>query len=459
MLIEHCLLYVVQMGNVSTKAQEILLKIHIGQNINRAGILQSEIREKEEIQTLLFDGLIKENHWHLYQFLTTDKGSCLGKTLVMKKIAENQSQLQKMLEDIPQKVLCFIMRRYVSRKLAYRAEKPYFTDSWEDRVLVDGRIWILWDKFFASLESNGLCVKTYDYVSTRGGELRDLHYVISPEIQQFLVKTYSGVDFSEDQENVLKLYPVLISAIRYLRTDDIEFARQQYYELLKKHSITEDKIAGIINDMNKDGITSEYRSLLSVKSPFDIIDLTRFQIYLDKNIIELAVDYLLGKETKIKEFMVKERMPSLSEVKSELGILETSELGDFYFLVSSIERELRAFIKNKLGKGWIKRIENDMLEVLNNWKKKKAKDERYGIEPEKDLINYADLGDYIEIIKKYKRIFSDNDEDLSDIITYLKIWYNYGRNPLMHSRTVNKQKYFTTKSAIEFLKQWINRKS
>jgi hypothetical protein len=447
------------MGNVSTKAQEILLKIHIGQNINRAGILQSEIREKEEIQTLLFDGLIKENHWHLYQFLTTDKGSCLGKTLVMKKIAENQSQLQKMLEDIPQKVLCFIMRRYVSRKLAYRAEKPYFTDSWEDRVLVDGRIWILWDKFFASLESNGLCVKTYDYVSTRGGELRDLHYVISPEIQQFLVKTYSGVDFSEDQENVLKLYPVLISAIRYLRTDDIEFARQQYYELLKKHSITEDKIAGIINDMNKDGITSEYRSLLSVKSPFDIIDLTRFQIYLDKNIIELAVDYLLGKETKIKEFMVKERMPSLSEVKSELGILETSELGDFYFLVSSIERELRAFIKNKLGKGWIKRIENDMLEVLNNWKKKKAKDERYGIEPEKDLINYADLGDYIEIIKKYKRIFSDNDEDLSDIITYLKIWYNYGRNPLMHSRTVNKQKYFTTKSAIEFLKQWINRKS
>lgn len=445
------------MVNIFPKAQEILLKIYIGQNINQAGILQSEIREKEETQTLLSEGLIKENHWYLYQFLTTDKGSNIGKTLVMKKIEEVQNQLQKMLKDIPQKFLCFVVKRYISKKLSYKTQKPYFIDSWEDRVLTDGRIWILWEKFFMSLESAGLCVETHDYVSTHGGEIRDLHYVISSEVQEFLVKTYSGVDFSEDQEYVLKLYSVLTSASRYFTKDDIDFARQQFYELLKRYSITEDRIAGIINDMNKSGITSEYRGLLSEKKPFDIIDLNRFQIYLDKNIIEPAVGILLGKGTKIKEFIIEERMPSLSEVKSELGILESSELGDFYLLVSSFERELRAFIKNKLGKGWMKRIENDIPEVLNNWKKRKAKDEKWGIEPEQDLINYADLGDYIEIIKKYKRIFSDSDEDLGDIITHLKIWYNQGRNPIMHSRTANKQKYFTTKSAIDFLKQWITR--
>lgn len=446
------------MVNIPPKAQEILLKIYIGQNINRAGILQSEIREKEETQTLLSEGLIKENHWYLYQFLTTDKGSNIGKTLVMKKIEEVQNQLQKMLKDIPQKFLCFIVKRYISKGLAYKTQKPHFIDSWKDRIIIDNRIWILWEKFFTSLESAGLCVKTHDYVSTHGGEIRDLHYVISPEVQEFLVKTYSGVDFSEDQEDTLKLYQFLTSASRYLTTDDIDFARQQFYELLKRYSITEDRIAGIINDMNKSGITSEYRGLLSEKKPFDIINLSRFQIYLDVNIIEPAVGILLGKGTKIKEFVIEEKMPSLSEVKSELGILESSELGEFYLLVSSFERELRAFIKNKLGKGWMERIENDIPEVLNNWKKKKEKDEKWGIEPEQDLINYADLGDYIEIIKKYKRIFSDSDEDLGDIITHLKIWYNQGRNPIMHSRTVNKQKYFTTKSAIDFLKQWIIRK-
>ncbi|MBC7130128.1 hypothetical protein H5T51_02765, partial [Candidatus Bathyarchaeota archaeon] len=436
------------MVNISPKAQKILLKIYIGQNIRKEGILQSEIGEKEETQTLLSEGLIKENDWYLRQFLTTDKGSILGKTLVMKKIEEAKDQLQMMLRDIPQKVLCFFVKRYISKKFAHKTQKPYFADSWEDRILTDSRIWILWDKFFASLESVELCVKTYDYVSTRGGELRELHYVISPEVQDFLIKTYSGVDFSEDQESILKLYPVLTSASRYLTTDDIDYARQQLYELLKNHSITEERIAAIINDMNKHGITSEYRGLLSEKKPFDIIDLNRFQIYLHNSIIEPAVDILLGKETRIKEFTVEEKMPSLSEVKSELGILESSELGDFYLLVSSFERELREFIKNKLGKGWLKRIENDIPEVLNNWREKKAKDVKWGIDPEQDLINYADLGDYIEIIKKYKRIFSDSDEDLGDIIAHLKIWYNHGRNPIMHSRTVNKQKYFTTKSAI-----------
>jgi hypothetical protein len=447
------------MINISSKVQEVLLKVYVGQNINRAGILQSEIKEKEEIRTLLSDGLIKENHWYLSQFLTTDKGSSLGKTLVMKKIEESQSQLQKMLQDLPQKVLGFIVRRYISKKLVYNTQKPRFSDCWEDRVLVDGRIWILWDKFFASLESAGLCVKTYDYVSTRGGELRDIYYVISPEIQEFLVKRYSVSDFTHDQEDVLKLYPVLTLASRYLTTDNIDFARQQCYELLKRYSITEGQIAGIINDMNKNGITSEYRGLLSEKKPFNVIDLSRFQIYLDKNLIEPAVGILLGTETKIKEFIIEERMPSLSEVKSELGILDLKELGDFYFLVSSFERELREFIKNKLGKGWIKRIENDIPDIIKNWEEKKKRDERWGIEPEQDLINYADIGDYIQIIKKFKGMFSDNDEDLGDIITHLKIWYNQGRNPIMHSRTVNKQKYFTTKSAIEFLKQWTSRKS
>lgn len=90
--------------------------------------------------------------------------------------------------------------------------------------------------------------------------------------------------------------------------------------------------------------------------------------------------------------------------------------------------------------------------------KKRKKDERWGIDSEKDFMNYADLGDYIEIIKKYRNMFSNGDDELGEIITHLKIWYNHGRNPIMHVRTVDKQKYYTTNSAIQFLLEWMSRK-
>ena len=56
-----------------------------------------------------------------------------------------------------------------------------------------------------------------------------------------------------------------------------------------------------------------------------------------------------------------------------------------------------------------------------------------------------------------KRRFTTNDDELAIIIAQLKIWYAQGRNPLMHCRTVNMQKFLTTKSAIEYLQQWMRR--
>ena len=123
-----------------------------------------------------------------------------------------------------------------------------------------------------------------------------------------------------------------------------------------------------------------------------------------------------------------------------------------------LERRLRYFIKEKLGKGWMKRVENDLPNIPNNWEEKKRRDERWGLESEKDLMNYADLGDYIQVIKKYDRVFTDGEDDLGAIITHLQIWYNHGRNPVMHARTVNRQKYYTTLSAIDFLCEWMRRK-
>ena len=54
----------------------------------------------------------------------------------------------------------------------------------------------------------------------------------------------------------------------------------------------------------------------------------------------------------------------------EHGFLDSGELGNFYILISDFERQLREVIKEKLGKGWIKRIENDLPNIFKNWGEK-----------------------------------------------------------------------------------------
>lgn len=448
------------MSDLSTASQETLLAIYIGQYVNFAGILQSDISCRECVTALISDGFVKENQWYrLRQFITTDKGSVSSGMIIRKRIEEKEDEIRAEFKDIPTKVLGFFVNRFVPKKLHFSTEKSYILESWEDHILSDGRIWISWKKFFVSLESVGLCVRAHDYVSTRGGELRELCFVISPEVQEYLVKQYSLSDFTLSQEETLIPYPVLAQTVKILSSDNIDVVRQRYYELLRSHAVTEGQIAGIVNRMNQQGIASEYHGLLSEKKPFEVVDSTRFRIFLDKTLIEPAIDVLVDKGGQIKQYSVDARIPSLSEVKVERGFLDNSELGDFYIVVSAMERDLREFMKIKIGKGWQKRIEKEIPEVFKRLQDKKMKDENWGIDPEIDFMNYADLEDYIEIIKKFNRLFVDGDRHLSNVITYLEIWYKYGRNPLMHSRTVTRQKYETTKSAIDFLRKWIAEKS
>ena len=147
-----------------------------------------------------------------------------------------------------------------------------------------------------------------------------------------------------------------------------------------------------------------------------------------------------------------------AEVRAQLGFLDPEELGNFYLDISDLEIRLREFIKERIGKGWFKRITNEIPTIVNSWEEKRLRDKRWGIDHEDEQISYADLGDYVQIIRQYKNMFSDSDEDLAEIITWLKIWYNHGRNPIMHARTLNREKYFTTRSAIKFLDEWMRRK-
>ena len=139
--------------------------------------------------------------------------------------------------------------------------------------------------------------------------------------------------------------------------------------------------------------------------------------------------------------------------------LGAEDLGNFYLLISSFEREMRNFIKKKFGKGWIKRLEHELPAVVKKWRERESADIKWGIDPEKELVNYADLTDYMQIIRKFDRIFAESKEELSTAITKLQDFTNYGRNPLMHCRTLDLKKYFTTQAAVDYLREWIKRRT
>jgi len=432
-----------------------LLTIYIGQNIRPEGILQTDVKDKEAAKWLISKGLIRENNRYLLEYLTTDKGAEIGKLLIENRIKDNQEKLRIKLQEIPPKVLSFFIRRFIVKSLDFPKEPVFYDDSWEHQLLRNARLVILWKEFFSALISFEFCVEVYSYVFTRGGETRGRHFVISQEVQQMFEGWNSSSDFTSDQEDTLKLYPVIKTAIMLADLDDVELVRTRLYEVLNAQNLTEEKLAGIVNHMNELHIASVYRGLLSNDKPFDIKDGVRANIYLDKNLVEPAIQILLGQKGSLPNYNSKLQFPSLDYVKAKGGYLDLDELAEFYRMNIDMEIKLREFIKKKLGSGWEKRIKNDLPEVMDRLSEKREKDVKYGIAPDADILNYAELSDYIDIIEKYDRIFLEGYSDSAQVTPKLKDWYVYGRNPVMHGRAIDEQKYYTTKSIIDFLKQWM----
>lgn len=133
------------------------------------------------------------------------------------------------------------------------------------------------------------------------------------------------------------------------------------------------------------------------------------------------------------------------------------DYGRFYKLIRDFEQEVRSFIMAMLGKKWIKRLENDVPTVVRRWKERRDADIKWGIDAEENLINYANLTDYIQIIERYRKTFSEIDHDLGLVKAHFDIFAMKGRNPVMHCRDLSYEGYFSAKGAERFLRKWIER--
>ena len=117
--------------------------------------------------------------------------------------------------------------------------------------------------------------------------------------------------------------------------------------------------------------------------------------------------------------------------------MSSADSSDYIVLYNQIrkfEDEVREFIKCKLekswGKGWIEQLKNTMPQEYESWEERAKKDK---LSERKDLIDYMDFSDYIKILEKFDKIFTQNAEEKSEIITLLRNIKSI-RDVIMHCR-------------------------
>jgi len=355
----------------------------------------------------------------------------------------------------------------MTQSLTYPTDKEHIFD-WREPLLEDARIWNLRNKLLLKLEELGLCVKTRSYVSTRGGELRGEYYVTCKEVLDFLkdCTAYKGGLFGREKKTCL-LYGFFRRAKRFLQIKNIDEVRERYYDGMEDLKLTEEEIGEIVNEMARKGITSKYNGLLSDVLPFSIRDESRYDIYLKEHLIKPVVHFLLEKpEPKIDikaEEVAEERLEEVRRVEREkiksLGLVSRMDRIRLYDEIGAFESELRHFIKRELTKkypdSWLEKgVPKDVRE---NWNNRKEDEVKEGLEPEAEIINYADFGDYKKIIThNWKEVFRFCFKEEETLKVRLSDLNRLGRRPVMHIRSINEEKVGVTRHAIGWLRARIN---
>ncbi len=95
-------------------------------------------------------------------------------------------------------------------------------------------------------------------------------------------------------------------------------------------------------------------------------------------------------------------------------------------------------------------------ELIEKWSNTKNRAIRNGANPDSDLINYAETGDYIKILFGNKDKFAREGYQLQDVITHFKI-VSDNRGMILHSgdNEINLQQYYVTKGSIEWIQTWM----
>ncbi len=216
-----------------TAVNNALAFVYVGQNIRSEGILQPDCSGYSlMIPVLEILGLIRENSWYARKlFLTTTEGSNRGSSVLARHLETALKDITQMLQALSPRFLQFFIEELSCKPLIVTSTETgwgagdIFGQVSHLFLLNNKQIMGLFEKVRNAFEEKRLAVQAHDYVSTRGGEIRELCFIFAPEAKQFLAecvgaKSIQTLLFNEDLELRHKLYHFLSGFIP--RTGSIE---------------------------------------------------------------------------------------------------------------------------------------------------------------------------------------------------------------------------------------------
>jgi len=333
--------------------RDALAFIYIGERVRQEGLLQSDCSQFfQQARLLKALHLVQENRWYSHDlFLTMERGRELATSTIKKRLESSREELTRLLDSAPAKVVQYFVEDILpggagDNPLALYPESPGSSDLYGEVryhcLLNESRILKWRDKILEELQKLGLAVLVHQYVSTRGGQLREQQHCIASEavalLREYVQTKQLGSMFDEERQIGHLLYHVLSGP---LHRDVLESE-------LSKHGIDVARVEGIIQEMIKERIIRTENDTIAV------VDKSSYERFLKEKFFEPLVNTLLGKP-EVKP--CQEPEPKLVRIESEPIERPAEPTSPFEITFPPYENGKavvfgRGFLKNKIAWGF-----------------------------------------------------------------------------------------------------------
>jgi hypothetical protein len=444
----------------------VLSEVYAKQYVRSSGALASDFNDPVKQNYLLRlreRGLVSLGKFYRFDTLRcSDSGHGIAAKRLAGYFEALQLEFKTKLRRIPSKVYRFLVFDCIGSGSTWPAQKQsYYLFDWRQFPFSDSRVQEFTAKFFSILEEESETIpilgKTLNYVSTRGGEIRDVEYVFPPETMsalQAVSEVRSGL--SLDDSRLFRIVQFFSNVAPYLTKNGLPVkgstdVREFVWQRLTSLDLREEDIIPLVSELSRNKVCSPWSGLYASRVPFTIDDPTGLKIYLSNNIAKRAVDGLLARQDgATMEWEDRKDQPQLV-VTADSEFRRETEL---FREIAMLEFALRELIETRLTKAFGNKWDEVLpTSISASWAERKKNDLRDSFEPEENIINYADLLDYGEILtcSKFRSIFQDMFADAEKTKVALRD-INSGRNRVMHHRTITDQVYVVTYHNLNWIK-------
>ena len=246
---------------------------------------------------------------------------------------------------------------------------------------------------------------------------------------------------SEDIKEQIKLFYLLFKIKEILNIENSDIRRRNYWTMLQETKIDETQIKQIIDKFKSKEITTEYKRVTDENFLFQIKDIPSY----DKFLTTIVDDYLTSVfEGKIKPITKQKIQKAKFEKNSSLN-----NHAKTFVILGDFELRIRNFILNRMREGdeenkeWYEKLEkikssNLDISLLGVLRRREIEDKKNRILPEEELLFYADITHYKDIILKFWEPYFKKDFDNAGMskekFEHEMIEINKTRRKVMHLR-------------------------